>query len=344
VSGLATASREDIVQLLLTSGVWAHLNQRPFDVVPDPEVVPDNIFISTFDTAPMAIDYNTIVAGKGAELQAAIDVLSKLTDGKVHLGLNASSDNAPAKEFTQINNAEKSWYNGPHPAGNVGVQMHHTAPISASSAVWTVGVQDLLTIGHLCLTGEYNAERIVALTGSELERPRYVKTYIGAKVSDLLKDNLKGDHHRVIAGDVLTGKKQGDDAYLSIHDDQITVIPEGDDYEMFGWLFPVTPRPSISKTFPNFLFKDHKFEANTNTHGEKRAFVVTGQYESVLPMDIYVQQLMKSIMANDYERMEGLGIAELSEEDVAICEFVCTSKMPLQKILREGLDMMRDQG
>jgi len=344
VTSLSTSSRQEIVDLFLISGAWSHLNQRPYDVVPDPDIVPNNIFISTFDTAPLALDYNSVVAGKGAELQVAVDVLSKLTDGQVHIGLSAASDAAPAAEFTGLTGVEKSWYNGPHPAGNVGVQIHHTAPISATSVVWTIGVQDLITIGHFCISGEYIAERTVAIVGSEVSHPKYIKTYLGAKVSDLLKNNLKGDHNRIIAGNVLTGKKLNEDSYLNQGDEQITVIPEGDEYEMFGWLLPIKPRPSLSKTFPNFLFGDHRFEVNTNTHGEKRAFVVTGQYESVLPMDIHVQQLMKSIMTNDYERMEGLGIAELSEEDVAICEFVCTSKMPLQKILRVGLDMMRDQG
>lgn len=344
VSNLMNATRDDIVAFFLKSGAWSHLNQRPYDVIPDPDVIPNNIFISTFDTAPLAIDYNVVVQGKAEVLQAAVNVLAKLTSGKVHIGLSADKETAPATEFLGLTGVQKSWYKGAHPAGNVGVHIHHTAPINATSVVWTIGIQDLLTIGQLCLTGEYNAERVVVIAGDQVSEPQYVKTYSGAKISDLLRGNLKGDHNRIIAGDVLTGKKQADDAYLGIHDDQVTVIKEGDDYEMFGWLVPIKPRPSISNTFPNFLYPNHRFEVDTNTHGERRAFVVTGQYEAVLPMDIYVQQLMKSIMANDYERMEGLGIAELSEEDVAICEFVCTSKMPLQKILRDGLNMMREQG
>ena len=155
---------------------------------------------------------------------------------------------------------------------------------------------------------------------------------------------MTGEKTRLISGDVLSGKTTSLDGFINFKDDQITSITEGDYYEMFGWLLPLTPRPTISKTYPNFLFKDMKFKADTNTHGEKRAFVVTGQYESVLPMDIYPQHLMKSILVNDFERMEGLGIYELSEEDLALCEFVCTSKQPLQSILREGLDMMREQG
>jgi Na+-transporting NADH:ubiquinone oxidoreductase subunit A len=154
---------------------------------------------------------------------------------------------------------------------------------------------------------------------------------------------MTGDNNRIVSGDVLTGQKKETTQYLNIFDDQVTVIQEGDYYEMFGWLIPVDPRPSISNTFPNFLFPDLKFRANTNTHGERRAFVVTGQYESVLPMDIYPQHLMKAILVKDFERMEGLGILELAEEDVALCEFVCTSKQPLQQILKEGLDIVREQ-
>ena len=202
----------------------------------------------------------------------------------------------------------------------------------------------MITIGELFLTGQFRADRIIALTGSEFQNPTYVKTYQGANIGELVAGNLKEGKARIIAGDVLSGAQVYKPDFLNHTDNQITVIPEGDDYELFGWLFPVTPRPSVSKTYPNFLFKNHEFEPNTNTHGEKRAFVMSGQYEAILPMDIHLQQLMKAIMANDYERMEGLGITELSEEDVALCEFACTSKMPLQKILREGLELMREQG
>ena len=159
----------------------------------------------------------------------------------------------------------------------------------------------------------------------------------------MLKDNVSIEKPRYISGDVLSGEQKQTEEFLNIFDDQISVVKEGDYYEMFGWLLPLSPRPSISNTFPNFLFRDHKFEVDTNTHGENRAFVVTGQYEKVLPMDIYPQHLLKSILVNDYERMEGLGLLEVVEEDLALCEFVCTSKQPIQKILREGLNTLREQ-
>jgi len=226
----------------------------------------------------------------------------------------------------------------------VGIQIHHTNPISANERVWTLGLQDVITIGKLFAEGRYDATRIVALTGAELENTGYVKTYIGANLENMVKGNLKNDHIRVVSGDVLSGKELATNGHIGFYDDQVTVLEEGDEYEMFGWLLPLSPRPTVSKTYPNFLFPKYKFTPNTNTHGEKRAFVVTGQYEKVLPMDVYPQQLMKAILVNDYERMEGLGIYELSEEDVALCEFVCTSKQPVQNILRQGLDMMREQG
>jgi len=338
------APRETLVAFLLESGVWPMLRQRPYNVVADPLDIPKAIFISTFDSAPNAPDLNFIVAGKEAAFQKGLDVIGKLTDGMVHLGLDARGEEAPAVAFTQATGVEKTYYNGPHPSGNVGIQIHHTNPISANERVWTLGLQDVITIGKLFAEGRYDATRIVALTGAELENTGYVKTYIGANLENMVKGNLKNDHIRVVSGDVLSGKELATNGHIGFYDDQVTVLEEGDEYEMFGWLLPLSPRPTVSKTYPNFLFPKYKFTPNTNTHGEKRAFVVTGQYEKVLPMDVYPQQLMKAILVNDYERMEGLGIYELSEEDVALCEFVCTSKQPVQNILRQGLDMMREQG
>ncbi len=341
---LEKGNREELVAYLLESGVWPLIQQRPYDIVAEPEVTPKNIFISTFDTAPLAPDNNIVVEGKGDAFQKGLDVLNKLTDGKVYLGLDANGKDTPSEVFTKAKGVEKNWFNGPHPSGNVGVQIHHTKAINAGDKVWTLGVQEVITIGALFSEGRYNAERIVALVGKELKTPKYVKTYQGANIGDLLKDNGSFEKVRMVSGDVLSGQIKNESSFLNFYDDQVSVLKEGDYYEMFGWLLPLKPRPSISKTYPNFLFPSQKFTADTNTHGEKRAFVVTGQYESVLPMDIFPQHLMKSIIVNDFERMEGLGIYELSEEDVALCEFVCTSKQPLQKILREGLDVMREQG
>jgi len=300
---LSSTNRADLVQFLLDSGGWTMLRQRPFDIIPAPADQPKNIFVSTFDTAPLAPDLDFVVEGKEAAFQKGLDVLNILTDGFVHLGLDGrDSELAPSAAFTEAEGVKKTYFSGPHPSGNVGIQIHHVAPINAGEKTWYLGVQEVITLGGLFLEGKFDGERRIAVGGSELKHPAYYNTYIGANINDLIADHL-----------------------------------------IFGWLLPLAPRPSISKTFPNFIFGDIKFEGNTNTHGEERAFVVTGQYEEVLPMDIYPQHLMKAIMMNDFERMEGLGIYELSEEDIALCEFACTSKQPLQHILREGLDLMREQ-
>jgi len=337
---LANTTREALVNHFLESGVWTMINQRPFGVVPDATDVPKNIFISTFDSAPLAPDLNFVVEGKGAAFQKGLDVLGMLTEGAVHLGLDARSDNAPSAVFTEATGVKKHWFHGKHPVGNVGIQIHHISPIAGEEKVWTLGVQEVITIGKLFIEGKFDASRVVALTGAETSTPAYVNTYLGANIGALVgevKENV-----RLVSGDVLSGAEKTKEEFLDFRDDQITTIKEGNEYEMFGWLAPMDARPSVSQTFLSGL-ADVTYEANTNTHGEKRAFVVTGQYEKVLPMDIFPQHLMKAIIVNDFERMEGLGINELIEEDVALCEFACTSKQPLQKILREGLEIMREQ-
>lgn len=342
VPSLEDATRETLVSFMAARGLWPLINERPFDIVPHVDTVPVNIFISTFDSAPLAPDNGMILKGNEAAFQKGLDVLSKLTSGSVHLGLDASKEGAAAG-YAACTGVEKHWFDGPHPAGNVGIQIHHVAPIKGSDKVWTLGVQEVISIGKMFMTGQYNAERVIALTGSELVAPKYVKTYQGASLADLLKNNIKeGGNQRIVSGDVLSGHQTSMDGFLRFKDDQITVLKEGNEYELFGWLLPLSPRPSVSGTIPSFG-QDHLFEANTNTHGEKRAFVVTGQYESVLPMDIYPQHLMKAILTNDFEKMDGLGITELTEEDVALCEFVCTSKNPVQSILRQGLNTVQEQ-
>ncbi|MEM9885496.1 MAG: Na(+)-translocating NADH-quinone reductase subunit A [Bacteroidota bacterium] len=338
------ASREEIVQFLLESGAWTMIRQRPYNMPAESEVVPRDIFISTFDSAPLAPDLDYIVEGQSIPFQKGLDVLNRLTGGSVYLGLKASEEETLSPTFSGAVGVKKVYFKGKHPVGNVGVQIHHIKPMANNDIVWTLGVQEVLTIGKLFTENRFDASRIVALVGAELEEPKYVRTYIGANTGELVKDNIKSNNNRLVSGDVLSGQQKSDKQFLNYYDDQLTVLAEGDDYELFGWLLPIEMRPSISNTFPNFLFPKQEFVANTNTHGEKRAFVVSSDYEQVMPMDIYVQPLMKAIMVSDFERMEGLGITELVEEDVALCEFACTSKMPLQKILRQGLDEMRAQG
>ncbi len=334
----ADASREDLVEFLLTSGVWPGIRQRPYNVVANPDVTPRDIFISTFSTAPLAPDMKLAIAGREDVFQAGVDTLRRLTDGFVYLGLDGREDSATP--YAGITGAEKRYFRGAHPAGNVGVQMHHIHPVgNGENTVWTLDVNTVLLLGEVMKNGRYNSERVVALTGAPLDAPRHVKTYAGANLGELLKGNNL-ENARVISGDVLTGDAVGTDGYLGFFKNQVTVLEEGNEAEIFGWLLPLKPRASVSATIPTL----GEFAATTNTHGEKRAFVVNNVYEQVMPMDIYTQQLMKAIMVNDFEAMEGLGIYELVEEDVALAEFACVSKQPLQNILRDGLTTMMEQG
>ena len=333
---LETISREDLVDFLAENGVWPMINQRPYDVIPALDAVPRDIFVSTFDSAPLAPDASKVVAGKEVAFQTGLDVLRKLTSGKVHLGLDGRVAKV-STAFAEANGVEKHWFTGFHPVGNVGIQIHHIAPIkNGEDIVWTLGVQEVATIGALITGKKYDASRVVAIGGNKVEKPRYVQTYMGVKIGDILDNN--GKDARIISGDMLSGEQKEYGGYLNYFDNQISVIGEGDYYEMFGWALPTKKTPSISRTYFQGLFPSTKeIEVDANLHGEKRAFVMTGEYERVLPMDIYPQHLMKAIITADYEKMEGLGIHELSEEDIALCEFACTSKQPLQEILRQGL-------
>jgi len=336
--------REGLIQHMMTNGCWPFLTQRPYGTLADPQETPKAIFISGFDSAPLATDYNFAVVGLKDYLQTGIDVLSILSGGKVHLSLNGNTQNP--SELTSLSKVETHSVSGPHPAGNVGIQIHHIDAINKGDIVWTIKLQDLIALGRVYKDGQFNTERFFAVGGPRVKNPQYFKSYIGANIEHIAKNNLTDDHVRFIGGNVLDGTKMQSNGHMGFYKDAISVIEEGDKYEMFGWIWSNYPKPSASKAFFSSLFggKDKEFDVNTNTHGEKRALVVTGQYEKVLPMDLYPMQLIKAIMFGDLDQMEGLGLYEVLEEDLALCEFVCTSKNPVQKVLREGLDMMREQG
>lgn len=336
----ASASREELVEFLLESGAWPVLRQRPYNIVADPDVIPRDIFISTFDTSPDGPDLTLTVRGRMDVFQAGINVVRRLTNGLVYLGLDGRGDSEPP--FTVVRGVEKRYFRGPHPAGNVGTQIHHIHPVgTGDNTVWTLGVEDVLLLGELFQNGRFDTTRLVALSGHSISKPSYVRTHMGANVGELLSGVTVEEHARIISGDVLSGTQTTEEGFLGFFDNQITAIPEGDEAEIFGWLLPLKPRASISPTIP--VLSDH-LNITTNTHGERRAFVVNNDYEQVVPMDIYLTQLMKAILVNDLENMEGLGIYELVPEDVALAEFACVSKQPLQQILRQGHDMMISQG
>jgi len=334
-----TAAPEMIKTLLLSSGCWPFIKQRPYDVIADPERLPKSIFISAHATAPLAVDYNFTLQGKEAELQAAVTALSKLTEGPVYVGISKDS----VSPFSDLDNITCCTVSGPHPSGNVGTLINKIDPINKGEIVWTLAPQDLVIIGELLLTGKYNAERTVAFVGSQVEQPRYLSTRIGSEVATMIYDRgiQKDAHVRIISGNVLTGKQVKPDGFLDFYSDVITVIPEGDDYEFFGWNKPVFDKVSTSRALTfSWLMPNKKYDLNTNTNGEHRAFVITGSYEEVFPLDIYPMQILKACMYKDLDEMEALGMYEVSPEDFALTEFVCVSKQPHQKIIREGLDLM----
>jgi Na+-transporting NADH:ubiquinone oxidoreductase subunit A len=339
-SGFVDKSRDEVVELLLASGLWPFIVQRPFGVLADPSIAPKAIHVSGFDSAPLAADLSISLKGQEANLKTGFEILKKLTEGKVHLNVHANKDSSI---YNSLEGVEKTTFSGPHPSGLVGVQINKIDPINKGEVVWTIKPQHVAFIGKLFETGNLDLEQTIVVAGSEVRKPAYYPTRLGASVSELLKDNVAGDNVRVISGNVLTGTKIAQDGYLSYYDNQISVIPEGDHFEMLGWLFPSYPRPTLSSSFPLFKFFKKTFKVNTNPHGEHRAYVVTGQYEKVMPMDIMPQQLIKSVMAKDLELMENLGIYEVIEEDMALCEFVCTSKIDVQRVLSEGLELMAEE-
>ena len=337
----ADLSREEIIEWMLKSGTWPLVRQRPFEIIANPEDTPKAIFISAFNSAPLAPDNDFILHGHGEEFQAGLDAVGKLSGGKVHLNINASA--TASKVFTNSTGVQINKISGPHPAGNVGVQIHHIDAVNKGEVVWHLSPQDVLMVGRLFIGGKYDASRVVALTGSEVKKTRYHKTIIGTSIKNMIADNIEGDNVRYISGNVLTGTQIDADGYLGFYDAQVTVIPEGNESRFLGWLAPGFDKFSLSRTFFSWLTPEKEYSLNSNMNGESRAYVVTGQYEQVLPMDIYPVQMLKSIMIGDVEQLENLGIYEVAEEDFALCEYVCTSKVEVQDLIRQGLDMVKKE-
>lgn len=334
-------SQEQIKAKLLESGCWTFLRQRPYNRLAKPEFTPVNIFVSGFDSSPYGTDVEYTVHHNATELQFAVNALTKLTSGGVHIGLSIAKKGKSV--FEGLKNVTLTYFDGPHPAGMVGIQIHHIAPINKGETVWTIAPQDLVCIGRLFAEGQYNTSRKFSVSGAELTKKGYFESYIGAQVSSLFDGNLKVSNVRCISGSPLTGEKIAKDGFIGAYHQGVCEIEEGDEPEFFGWILPSYPRPSNSKTFPSFAFPSAKYKVNTNMHGEERAFVVTGEYEKVLPMDVLPMQLFKACLASDIDNMEALGIYEVVEEDIALCEFVCTSKLPLQSMLREGLNYLENE-
>lgn len=335
---LSPASVEaQIKDSLLQSGLWAMMRQRPYDIVPDPEVKPRDIFVTAFDSAPLAPEILTSELSKW--LESGLEALSKLTAGKVYLGVKAgsgiSSKAAVVFEFE-----------GPHPAGNVGTQIAAIKPVNKGETVWTLDAATAARIGKLCKTGEFDFVTEVAVSGPAVVNPSMIRTFVGASIESLLKGKLSANSGlRIISGNVLTGTRVQPEGFLHFPYRQITVIEEGDNADEFmGWASIDPKKFSVKHSFPAFLRGLSKpFDFDARLKGGHRAMILSGEYDKVFPFDIYPEYLLKAIIAGDIDRMEKLGIYEVAPEDFALPEFVDTSKIELQKIVRDGLDNLRKE-
>ena len=334
-------SRVQIIDTMLKAGIWPFVRQKPYDIVANPTDMPKAIFISAFNSAPLTIDNDFALYGLDELFQKGLDYITQLTSGKTHLNVDGNTNSSTV--FTGAKGVEINKISGVHPAGNVGIQVHHIDPINKGEVVWYLQPQDVIAIARLFTEGKYDVSRIVALAGSQVKKPKYYRTIAGATISNLLADNITEGDNRIISGDILTGQHIEVNGTLGFYDTTITVIEEGKEQEFLGWILPGLHKFSASKTFLSWLTPSKKYTLNANMHGEERAYVMTGEYEKVLPMDIFPAHLIKACMIEDIELMENLGIYEVSPEDFALCEFVCTSKIEVQTIIRNSLELVRKE-
>ncbi|MBP5797580.1 MAG: Na(+)-translocating NADH-quinone reductase subunit A [Bacteroidales bacterium] len=357
-----------IKEAMLQCGLWTKLRQRPFGTVANPDDMPKAIFVSAFSSVPLAPDYDFAMQGREAYLKKGLEALSQLTKGKVHvsfrpgqkLATQLSSLHFPLSTFT---------FKGPHPAGNVGTQIAKIDPINKGDIVWTMNVQDVAVLGELVATGVYNPEKVIAVAGPNIKNAHYYRVKTGACLSEIIKAQLLNDsfpkmdtsdnHHesRIISGDILCGTQITSDGFLGAYDDLVSILPEGNYYDFMGWMMPGLRKHSFSRTFlsgfmPKSTFKplgidlprfEHFWRFDTNTHGDERPLVFTGNFERVFPFDIYPTQLIKACLVGDIELMENLGIYEVEPEDFALCEYIDTSKTDIQQIIRDALERLRKE-
>ncbi len=336
-------SRNEIVEKLVQSGTWTMLRQRPYSTIAKTQDEPKCIAVSMFDTAPLAPDNNFIVKDQMAAIKAGVEALAKLTNGMVYLNVNSSeTQQALASLNFSAKNVTITEFQGPHPAGNVSTQLNVLSPINKGETVWYTYAQNLIAIGNLFLNGVYDSSRVVAFTGSEVKEPMYYRTRIGADMSGLYA-NIATENVRIISGNVLTGKKINGENFLGYYDSQVTVIPEGDHYQLFGWLAPNFKKFTSTNTMGASLCKKSKKVLDTNLNGGIRPLIMTGNFEKVFPFDIYPMQLIKACIIKDIDQMEELGIYEIDAEDFALCEVIDPSKTAIQQIVRESLEMLRKE-
>ena len=335
---VSTLTGEQVKAALLEAGLFSFIIQRPYIVVADPNAKPKGIFVSAFDTNPLAADFEFVLKGQEKDFQTGLDALAKMA--KTYLGISVKQKSAA---LVQAKNVTVTAFDGPHPAGNVGVQINHISPVVKGETVWTISAEAVLFIGRLMNTGRVDMTRTVAVAGSEVLKPAYCKLKVGALLTNVFKGNVTTDKDlRYISGNVLTGKKVSPNGFLGSFDSQLTVIPEGDEiHEMLGWIMPRFNQFSVNRSYFSWLMGKKEYVIDARIKGGERHMIMSNEYDRVFPMDIFPEYLVKAIIAGDIDRMEALGIYEVAPEDFALCEFVCSSKVEVQRIVRAGLDMLR---
>ena len=329
---------QQVIDALLEAGIFGYINQLPYAVSTNPSVLPKAIFVSALRDKPLAADFEYEVQGQELEFQTGLTALSKIA--KTYLGIGVDS------RLEEMKDVEVTVFAGKCPAGNVGVHVNHLDPVNKGEVVWTIGDPTVvLFIGRLFSTGKVDLRRLVALCGSEVKVPAYVDMLVGEELSTLLSNSYDADHHvRIINGNVLTGRPTTKEGFLGAHTSEITVIPEGDNAdEMLGWILPRFKQFSVNRSYFSWLCGKKNYALDARVKGGERHMIMSGEYDKVLPMDIYGEYLIKAIIAGDIDRQEALGIYEVAPEDFALAEFVDSSKLELQRIVREGLNILRKE-
>lgn len=338
---MKTLDADSVKQALLEAGLFGYIDQLPYAISTTPDTVPSGIYISALRDKPLAGDFEFELQGNENAFQTGITALSKIAP--VTLGIGAKQS---AQALTGTQNAEVYVFDGPCPAGNVGVQINNIAPLAKNETVWTVDPTAVVFFGRLFLTGKVDLRRTIAIAGSQVTEPAYTEVLVGTPLADILADRLvKKEHVRIINGNPLTGYVSDLNGYLGAHTSEVTVIPEGDDtHEMFGWIMPRTKEFSTSRSYFSWLLgKKREYDLDARIKGGERHMIMSGEYDKVFPIDIFPEYLIKAIIAGDIDKQEQLGIYEVSPEDFALAEFVDSSKLPLQQIVRQGLDTLRKE-
>lgn len=331
---------EGVKAKLLEAGLFGYINQLPYAVSTTPDVTPKGIFVSALRDMPLSGDFEYELQGNEEAFVKGLQALSKIA--KVYLGVGSHQT---ADILTTVKDVDLNVFDGPCPAGNVGVQINHIAPVNKGETVWTVEPTAVIFFGRLFLTGKVNLTRTIAVAGSQVIDPSYSDVLVGTKLEDILKNRIVATEHiRILNGNPLTGCKDSLDGYLGAHTSEVTVIPEGDNVdEMLGWIMPRTDEFSTSRSYLSWLFKGRQYDLDARIKGGERHMIMSGEYDRVLPMDIYAEYLIKAIISGNIDRQEELGIYEVAPEDFALAEFVDSSKLPLQEIVRKGLDILRKE-